>query len=834
MFANYLIIAWRNIIKKPLFSAINILGLAIGLASCILILLYVDSESGYDSWIADSERLVRVHTAYTSAGRPPFYTVRSAGRIMPALRDYLRQDIEAGVRLVSWGTTIRKQDQGFDDRVMFAGKDFFQILPLPLKHGDSASSFGKPNDLLVTEETAIRYFGRTDVVGETLTLCCLGEQAVELAITGVLKDLPENTHLDVSLLVYMDVAVFSNFPWVLDTWTSVNVYSYFKLLPDAKMAQTQERINYWLNNESTFSKDMDDLTGADGERKVTDSMQLKLMPLEELHLKARRDAGTMGDLSPMGDQTMVVTFSLIAALILAIACINFMNLSTARSGSRATEVAMRKVLGATRKQVAIQFLVEAVGLVLMAMLLALVMVELVLPFYSQVLNKTIQLDLLQQPQLLGMLLVASLMVGLGAGSYPALVLSGYRPGHILKSGKGQKAGGSATLRNILVISQFAISIGLLVSTSVVFLQTRYASEMDLGYNSDKKLVVGIRTARDRLDSLKQQLEALPDVTSVVFSSEVPSQDNENNSFYTRPGVGDKQPVTELLNHHNMDYGFFEAYDVEAVAGRLFDQSYGSDSFVVATEETAGGGAVILNQSAVRKMGFSSDQQAIGQVLTTNYNHVPHNMTIVGVIPDLYFRSVKFDVRPTLYYLNPGQFRVATVSYQSGNDAAIRQQVEDVWARVVPLEPVHIRHLDEMLERQYRQEQIQMRLFSVFSVLAIIVACLGLYGLAAFSAERRTKEIGIRKVMGASVRNIVWLLVLQFSRPVLWANLIAWPVSIWLMLNWLQQFPYRIDMLLLLPVCVVAGILSVLIAWLTVGGNAARVARANPIKALRHE
>jgi len=834
MFANYLIIAWRNIIKKPLFSAINIFGLAIGLASCILILLYVDSETGYDSWIADSDRVVRMHTAYTGQGRPPFLTVRSAGKMVPALKDYLRQDIESAVRLVSWGTTIRNEGQGFDDNVIFAGQDFFKVLPLPLTHGDSASGFNKPNDLLVSEETAIRYFGRTDVVGETLTLCCMGDQAVELAITGVIKDLPENSHLDMSLLVYMDVAVFSNFPWVLDTWTSVNVYSYFKLKPGAKLAQTQERIDYWLNNESPFSKDMRDVVGANKDRKVTDGMQLKLMPLEDLHLKARQDAGTMGDLSPMGDRSMVVTFSLIAVLILVIACINFMNLSTARSGSRATEVAMRKVLGASRKQVATQFLVEAVGLVFIAMLLALVLVELVLPFYNQILNKEIALNLLQQPDLLGTLFVVGLLVGVGSGSYPALVLSGYRPGHILKSGKGQSAGGSARLRNALVIFQFAISIGLLVSTCVVFLQTRYASEMDLGYSSDKKLVVGISTARDRLDSLKQQLEALPDVSSVVFSSEAPSQDNENNNFYTRPGLGDEQPVTELLNHHSMDYGFFEAYGVEATAGRLFDQSYGSDTFVSASEETEGGGAVILNQSAVRKLGFSSDQQAIGQRLTSIYDDVPHNMSIVGVIPDLYFRSVKFDIRPTVYYLNREQFRVATVSYQSGNETAIRQQVEQVWKRVVPLEPIHIRHLDEMLERQYRQEQIQMRLFSVFAILAIVVACLGLYGLAAFSAERRTKEIGIRKVMGASVKNIVWLLVLQFTRPVIWANLMAWPVSAYLMLNWLEQFPYRIELFWLLPICLGAGLISMLVAWLTVGGNAARVARANPIGALRHE
>lgn len=834
MFSNYILIAWRNIIKKPLFSAINIIGLAIGLMSCILIMLFVRSESGYDAWMTDSSRVVRMHTAYINPGRPSFLTVRSAGMVMPAVRDFMPNEIEVGARIFSMNTTIRKDGEGFEDSVLVGEEYFFDIFDLPLVHGSIEQSFAKPNDLLVTEETAIRYFGRTDVIGETLTLCCVAGRPIELAISGVLKDLPENTHLDISMLVYMDVQLFSTFEGLLNTWNSVNVYSYFKLREGVQLEQVQERLNYWLNNESPYAQNAKDMGGVMGDRKVTDSVQLRFMPLEDLHLHAYKHAGNMGDFTELGNDRMVFTFSLVAMLILLIACINFMNLSTARAGLRAREVAMRKVLGASRGQVAVQFLVEAVCLVFISLLLALVGVEVALPFYNQVLDKSITFDLFSSPDLLLLLAGIVLVVGLGAGSYPALVLSRYMPGRVLKASKSSDAGGSSKLRSALVVGQFAISIALLISTSVVYLQTQHANNMDLGYTSDNKLVLNISAARDNRDALKSQLEAIPEVKGVSFSSEAPSQDNENNTNFTRPGYDDNEPVTALLNYYSMGYGFFDDYNVTPIAGRLFNEANSSDVFIGEEGDTMGKGSIVLNRSAVTKLGFDSPESAIGAAIHSSYAGSMSELTVVGVIPDIYFRSVKFDIRPSIYLLDPNRFRVATITYASNNDKAVREAVEKVWRSVVPLEPVNIRYLNDMLERQYQQENAQMKLFSAFAVLAIVVACLGLYGLAAFSAERRTKEIGIRKVMGAEVSDIVKLLVWQFTQPVALANVIAWPVAVWLMLSWLQQFPYRIDIFLLIPICIGAGLMSVLIAWLTVGGNAARVARCAPISALRHE
>jgi putative ABC transport system permease protein len=475
-------------------------------------------------------------------------------------------------------------------------------------------------------------------------------------------------------------------------------------------------------------------------------------------------------------------------------------------------------------------------LVFISLLLALAATEILLPAFNQILGTQIQLRLANDLPLLFSLLTGGLVVGLVAGVYPALVLSKYRPAQILSSSKGNDSGASSKLRSALVIFQFAISIALLIGTVVIYTQTRYSNDMDLGYRSENKLVLNVDEVRDKLDSVKQQIETLPEVSSVVYSSEVPSQDRENNQTFT---LLDAQPgqssAAELLNIHFMDFGFFEAYQVAPIAGRLFDREFGSDQVMPVAEGKIAHGGAILNQRALRKLGIADPQQAIGKTIKSGeLGGVIHEFTIVGVIPDLYFRSVKFSIRPTIYMLKPERFRVATIDYQTNDLAGLREKIEGIWKRVAPMQPMDLNYLSDMLAAQYQSEARQMQLFSAFSVLAILVACLGLYGLAAFTAQRRTKEIGIRKVMGANVRDIVLLLVWQFSRPVLIANLLAWPIGGWLMFNWLQAFPYRIDTYWLLPICAVAGLLSVIIAWLTVGGNAIRVARAKPIEALRHE
>lgn len=835
MFTHYCISAWRNIIKNGLFSVINIIGLAVGLASCILILLYVKAESGFDKWIPNADRIVRLHTAYMFPDQPEFLTVRSAGKMKDAIQNYASNQVETATRIAPLHFSVRREQDAFAEQLMFVDPSFFNVFDLPFTQGDSSSSFSKPMDLVVTERTAIKYFGRTDVIGETLTICCLEDKTYSLAITGVIKDFPDNSHFNLDFIIQIQPELFAKYPGILDTFTSLNVYTYFKLAPNVAIDDFQKRIYQWVDNESPFSEMLVEFVGTDSEAKATDNVKHRVMGLKNLHLDAKPYAGTMGDLTPLGDRKMINTFSIVALLVMIIACINFMNLATAKSSQRAKEVAMRKVLGASRLQVAVQFLSEAITLVFISLLFALAAVELLLPLYSDAIGRDIEFSLLSNPLLvLGFVLLA-LVIGVGAGAYPAVYLSRYMPGDILQSSKGAESGSSAKVRSALVVFQFSTSICLLVCTAVIFSQTVYSNNVDVGYSYENKLTLNIDAAGENKESLREQMLQVEGVESVVFSSEVPSQDNENNTTFKlmEPTATGGPGQIQLLNHHAMGYGFFEAYNIEPIAGRLFSERYGSDVMLDSDADNPNSASVILNESAVKKYGFKSAEEAIGNVL-----HVEswgnHHLTIVGVIPDIYFRSIKFSVRPTAYTLNPNRLRWATVSYTNENVPQLVAALEQVWAKAIPMQPVNIEFLNEMMTAQYKSEEIQAKLFSTFSFLAILIACLGLYGLAAFTAERRAKEIGIRKVMGARVRDIVILLVWQFSRPVLLANVIAWPIAIYAMADWLQSFTYRLELYWMLPICIAAGFLSLIVAWLTVGGNAAKVANANPIKALRCE
>ena len=835
MFKNYLIIAWRNIVKNGVFSAINIFGLAVGLMSCILIMLFVKEETGFDRWLKDNERLARIHTEYTMPNQPAFLTVRSAGRMMPALRDFASTEVETGTRIIQYGTTVQHQGEGFSEQASIVDGSFFDVFALPFTHGDISTSFSQPMDLVITEEMAIKYFGKTNVIGEMMTFCCVGANPTTLKVTGVLKDLPDASHLDINFLLYLNPAMFGENDNVLNTWTSVNVYSYFKLREGVSIAQFQQRISYWLNNESPLVETAKNFLGDDAnERQVTDFLKLKVMAVPDLHLRAKEDAGNMGDLTPMGDQQMIYTFTLVAGLILLIACINFMNLSTAKASRRAKEVAMRKVLGASRLQVAVQFLSEAVALVFIALLFAVAAAEIVLPFYNDIIGKNLQLLLFRDPTLLIVLFIVATLVGIGAGLYPAIYLSKFMPGHILKASKSSESQSSSKLRTGLVVGQFATSIILVISTLVVYGQTQYSNSADVGYQYNDKLILSLRMSGSNRDGIKQELLSLPEVTSVAFSSESPTQDNENNTQFALVESNQHGEKTEpiVFNYHHMDYGFFESYGVSPIAGRLFSENYGTDKLTRPAEGSEGmaKGAVILNKAAALKLGFPDAEFAVGKTLISEQRE----LTVIGVIPDIHFRSIKFGIRASVFLLDDRRFNVANIAFSTNDVPGLLGKVNAIWKQNVPLQPINLQFLSEMMAAQYQDEATTAQLLLVFSVLAILVSCLGLYGLSAFTVERRTKEIGLRKVMGANIMQIVKLLIWQFSKPVVLANVIAWPIAAYLMNNWLQNFPYRIEQWYLLPICLLVGFLSLSVAWLTVGGNAARVARKNPIHALRYE
>ena len=836
MFRNYLVTAWRHIANNPLYSAINIFGLSIGLMSCILILMFVRSELSHDQNLADADRIVRLHSAFYPTDRPPFLTVRSAGRMMEAIRGHASDKVVQGVRLVQLDPTIRQGDKVFGETVVFADPGFFEVFDLPFVQGSSTTSFTKPMDLVITEEMAYKYFGRTDVVGESLTICCMQDQPLDVQITGVIRDLPQNSHLDIDFLTVMEPSMFDFAPNLLNTWTSVNVYTYFKLHEGRTAAELKQHIWHWLDNESPFIGMMGEGT------RPTEMLQPNVMAVPDIYLRASADAGNMGDMRALGDINMVYAFSAIAILILVIASINFMNLSTARASRRSREVALRKVLGASRAQVALQFLGEAVTIALIALLFALVAVEMVLPLYNNAVNRDLALVLIDDLPLLLSLLLVSIGVGLVSGSYPAMYLSRFLPARILQPGHGSEQGGSSRVRSTLVVLQFAISIGLTICTVVMHGQTLYARSLDLGYSVDRKLILhGLSSsgASGQQQAIIEQLSRLPQVQSVVLSSEVPSQDNENNTGFQlidsdTSAVNGEQVI---LNYHSIGFDFFESYDMQILHGRSFDRQFGAEQVTRIEEgdERIGAASIVINEAAARALGFGNPADAIGKAVRANvFQAGMHDLAIVGVSENVYFRSIKFGIRPTVYFNNPGALRTATISFSTDDTGQLIADVERVWKEMVPMTPVSHEYLSNMVAAQYQEEEQQAQLFAAFSMLAIIIACLGLYGLASFTAERRTKEIGIRKVLGARIRDIVRLLVWQFSRPVLIANLIAWPISLYLVIEWLEGFQYRIGDSVILLACLGASLASLAIAWITVASRAIRVARANPIDALRYE
>ncbi|WOJ94780.1 ABC transporter permease [Congregibacter variabilis] len=838
MFQNYVITAWRQIIGNPLFSFINIFGLAIALASCLLIMLFVREELSHDKHLPNADRIVRLHSAYRPKDAPPLLTVRSAGRMMKALKSYAPDLVESGVRLLTLEPTVTVGDKVFSESVVFADPSFFDVFALPWVYGDPSTAFNSPSDLVITSTTAMKYFGRIDVIGEVMTLCCMNNEPIEVSITGVIEDLPRTSHLDINMLVQMEESMFDFAPNLLATWTSVNTYTYFKLQPQVEAHELKERIWRWLDLESPLRDYFEEGTSP------TDVFQPNVMPISEIYLKAADDAGTMGDMRSLGNQRMIYAFIGITLLVLLLAAINFMNLSTARASQRAREVALRKVLGASRKQLGFQFLGEAVAVAFLAMLLAMVAVELCLPLYNSAIGRTLEFSLAGELPLMLVLLATTLALGLISGSYPAIYLSRYMPARILRANQSADQPGSRLVRSLLVVFQFSVSIGLGICTAVIFAQTQFAQNMDTGFSVSNKLVlhrIGTSGVSEQRKTLATQLERIPGVKSVVFSSEVPSQDNENNTvFQLIDGAATSSAGEELvLNYYSVGKDFFQAYDMTLLAGREFNRESLSDEVATANGEESDSIAVasaVINESALRRLGFSSPQEALGKVLRADlFGAGTHDISIIGVASDVYFRSLKFGIRSSIFINQPNRFAEATISYSdSANSHDLRQAVEKVWGEVAPMTPISYEFLEGMVKSQYDDEKRQASLLAAFAVLAGVVASLGLYGLASFTAERRTKEIGIRKVLGARVRDIVGLLVWQFSHPVLIANLIAWPIAWVVVAGWLEGFEYRLGNGYVFLACCAAALLSLMIAWLTVAGRAVRVARANPIDALRYE
>lgn len=611
-------------------------------------------------------------------------------------------------------------------------------------------------------------------------------------------------------------------------WLSFCSVSMIKLAPGVSAEHVNARFEDFTNTYVDISA-----LGTGPDVPPADRVDFELQPIGDIYLNSPFETNNRGN------KTMVLAFSAIAVLVLLIGCINFTILNTAKANQRAREVAMRKTVGAGRLQLTGQFLSEAFLVVLPAIVLSVMLVEILMPVFERLVDKNLAMDY-SSPATWGTLFLLPVLVSLLGGLYPALVLSRFRPARTLKANRSTNTPGAVSLRNTLVVFQFSVSIALMVATGVIYLQVQYAMQRDPGFDQDNLLFVdglqGLTPVEQ--NTLKQQVGALAGVEVASLSGFRYMQRNGASGLGTSVAIPAENREPYQFVATLVDHDFFRAYRIPFLAGRDFDQDRDRVSPLhLQFDGESSESSAIINASTARAMGFKSPEEAIGTRITVGgFNSATHYFDIVGVVRDTQYRSVREAPRPEVYLISAQQGYLTgalTVRYR-GDTGAMLDQIGNVWRNVVGDAPIVTSFVDQNLADEFARERTEAGMLVSFSSLAIIIACLGLFGSATYNVERRTKEIGIRKVMGAEVREIVTLLMWQFTRPVMFANVIAWPVSIWAMLNWLQRFSYQIDTWVLLPLCALAGLTALTIAWLTVAGNTLKVATRKPVLALRYE
>ena len=831
MWRNYLIVGLRSLANNRTYAFINIFGLALGLSACLLILLYVRYELSYDKWIPNWQNIHQIQTDYVpieAGGEDTTFQMNSYVAGPTLKKDFA--EVDKVVYLLSGAPTVFHNGQGFNiENSYMADGPRFDVFRFPFVHGDPATALNDAGSLVLSEKQAKRFFGAANPVGRTMTLLVDGER-VDHRVTGVMKDLPKNTHMRLEMVVRFDPETyFADNPAFLTSWTWQSGWIYFTTKPGSDLAAMRARMPAW--EERNIPNEPDS--------RVRDQQEFMLTNIADIHLGEAQD----GTMTPGNDRTTIVTFAIIALLVLGMAVVNFVNLATARAGQRAREVALRKVVGASRRQLIAQFLGESILVVALAMVIALTAVELLLPVYASFLDADLTLDYLGSDGLLLPILAITILVGAAGGLYPAFYLSRFQPARILKANQSSSdAQGSGRLRNILVVAQFAVSIGLIVCTAVVYSQTAHVREIDPGYRRDGLIQIqniGAPQLEQQMDGLIREISRVPGVQSVARTSIGVSTGSNNTANVSVPGRD--QPVE--IGNYIVDPPFLPTMGIEPVAGRLFDASRPADDATrpyprvpeIDRALAARGINIVVNALAAKRLGFADPADAVGkqvrsEMLGEEFGAIP--LTIIGVVPDSRFRSAREPVQPLMFRSMLRAHSWMVVRYADADPAAVKQDIEAVWKRFAPDIPFEAEFSEDIIAELYTGEEARARTFAAFAILAVVIACLGLFGLAAFTAERRTKEIGIRKVFGATVRHIVQLLAWQFSKPVIIANLIAWPVAWWVMRDWLNSFDERIA---LTPTpFVLAGLLALVIAIGTITGHAVKVARANPIHALRYE
>jgi len=809
MIRNYIKTAFRSLMKNKGFTFINVLGLALGLATCLLIVFYVFDELSYDRYNVKADRVFRLNYDIKFGGvqNPYAITPPIAGAALKA--DF--PEVEEVARFRNrGGNKVKKGAQNIqEDRMVYADNSVFDVFTLPIINGDAAHALTEPHTIVVTADIAKKYFGKTNVVGQVLTL----NDTSLFKITAVIKNIPQQSHFHFDFIMSMPTILAESRD---NSWLFNNFNTYILLKPGVNYKYLAAKLPEFLHRhagaqlQSTLHMDFAAF------EKSGNSLKFTLIPLKNIHLQS----AMLDEFEPNGDITYVYIFSAIAIFILLIACVNFMNLSTARSANRAREVGVRKVLGSPRKYLVAQFLTESILVTLVGAAIAVFAAWAFLPLFNQLSGKQLTVTPHILAWLIPALLIIILVIGCLAGSYPAIFLSGFQPINVLK---GKLAAGfkGGALRSVLVVFQFGISIFLIIGTLVIYNQLKYIQNKDLGYNRDHILIVrNVWALGSGANAFKQEIKELAGVQSATLSNSLPTDNGNDNttSFFKNQVIDQKEAV--LSHEWFVDEDYVSTLGIKMVAGRDFSKEMATDS-----------SAAIVNESFAKLLG---DKNPVGQFVYTPANSLLtklNRLHIIGVMKDFNFRSLKENVPPLVLNIAPNQ-GVMSVRIHTGDIPGLISQIKSSWKDVSHNQPLSYTFMDQEFDAIYHSEQRMGAISIAFTSLAIIIACLGLFGLAAYAAEQRTKEIGVRKVLGASVSTIVTMISKDFIKLVLISIIIATPIAWWAMQKWLQSFAYRQN--IQWWVVAVAGFAAILIAFVTISYQSIKAALTNPVLSLRSE
>ena len=801
MLKNYLTVALRNLRRHKGYTVINVTGLAVGMACSFLILLYVQDEISYDQFHEHGDAIYRVVRERLVSEHEWSRHAATPWQLAPLLKADFPQ-IEETVRLAKQERLVRYGTaQHTEPRFFLGDSTFFDVFSFPLVQGDPETALRDPFSVVLTETTARKYFGEENPIGQVITV----DNRFDFTVTGVARDVPPRSHFHFDFLasLHSTATMYAGNREMFESWGAIWVYTYLRL------------------EEGTSPQALQAQFGGFFRRHVGDvyrpgAFRLPLQALTDIHLHSHYD----GELEANGNATTLYIFALIAGVILLIACINFMNLATARSAWRAKEIGIRKVVGAHRLRLVGQFLSESVVMSLLALTVALALIQLLLPLFNDFTGKLLSVGYSTNPLILTGFAGVALLVGLVAGIYPAFYLSAFRPATVLKGNAfvgGQR--GAAWLRRGLVVFQFAITILLLIATGVVYQQLQYVQDKQLGFDKEHLIIVSLNHAEARRDYalFKETFAQHPGVVRVATASDTPPDGLNTWSMNWDGKPDDFQASIRVMA---IDYDFTETFGLALAEGRSFSQDFLTDG-----EE-----AFLINETAARQFGFD---HPIGTRLDFSVGeYFSKAGSVIGVVEDFHLASLHEEIPPVMLNIHPRWYNQLLVRIQPGAVRETLVSLETDWSRLAADWPFEYSFLDERLDQLYRAEEQLEQLFSYFAGLAILIACLGLFGLSAFAAEQRTKEIGIRKALGAPVSGVMLLLSKDFLKLVVAALILAVPIAYFVMQRWLEGFAYRI--VLSWEVFVLAGVLALLIAQTTVSYQAIRAALTDPVKALRYE